>query len=76
MKTITILACLLALSNHQVLSAQVPKPKPVSKGYVGKSLPELRGSEGDASEWLGTETAVSLEKLRGEVVLVVLTSVP
>ena len=74
--TISILACLLAMSGLRTLSAQTPKPKPVSNGYVGKSLPELSGHKGSDSRWLGTANGVSLKKLHGKVVLVVLTSLP
>jgi len=80
MRTIVTLTLLMALPAIGPLSAQAleTRPartrKPVSKGYVGKPLPELRGHEGSDSRWLGKRAAVSLNKLRGKVVLVVLTS--
>ena len=80
MKTISILVCLLAMALLPTVSAQVPKPKAkvrgFSNGYVGKSLPELEWQEGGGSRWLGTAKGVSLKKLMGKVVLVVLSSPP
>ncbi|MEE9394045.1 MAG: hypothetical protein V3W41_16210 [Planctomycetota bacterium] len=77
-KTSGILICSIAilLLNASYLAAQEPARKPVSKGYVGKVLPALRGNPDDGSRWLGTLPGVSLEKPKGPTVLVVLTSVP
>ena len=73
MKRTTEAVCiLLALTGSTSLVAQ--SDKPISKGYVGKQLPKLEGHAGSDSQWLGTTRPVPAKIVRGEVALVVLTS--
>lgn len=75
MKAMSVLIVTLALvSLPSNLAAQKPKANPWSRGYVGKTLPELKGHEGSDSRWLGKAKPVSLKPFRGKVALVVFTS--